>query len=149
MKPATFPTLAPRLGTRRRAEAGTASIWALLVIAGAFTVLFGLVVDGGRLIDARLDSARAAAQAARTATDALSASAVRSGHDTVATAAAEQRAQAYLHAAGKRGTVAVHGASVTVTVTGRSDTEILAIIGISSFPIRETQTARAITEQTP
>ena len=36
---------------------------------------------------------------------------------------------------------------VTVTVTGRSPTQILGVMGIGSFPINETQTARAITEQ--
>ncbi len=34
-----------------RSERGSASIWGILVIAGAFTVLLGLVVDGGQIID--------------------------------------------------------------------------------------------------
>lgn len=134
----------PRL---RRAERGSASIWALLLTAGAFTVLFGLVVDGGRVIDARLESSRTAAQAARVAADALSQASVRSGRDDVAAGTAIDRAQSYLHEAGMAGTVRVEGNTVTVTVTGGSDTEILGVIGISSFPIRETQTARAITEE--
>ena len=132
-----------RDGQRQR---GSASIWALLLTAGAFTVLLGLVVDGGHVIDARLDSARTAAQAARVAADALSEASVRSGRDDVAAAEANQRAHTYLASARMTGTVHVQGDSVTVTVTGRSDTAILAVIGIESFPIRETQTARAITE---
>jgi hypothetical protein len=122
-------------------------VWALLVTAGAFTVLLGLVVDGGRLIDARLDASRVAGQASRTAADALSESSVRSGQDRVAAAKAETRARAYLHAAGVIGSVQVHQNSVTVTVTGRSHTQILGVIGISSFPIKETRTARGLTEQ--
>lgn len=130
----------------RRTDRGSASIWALMLTAGAFTVLLGLVVDGGRVIDARLDSSRAAAQAARVAADALSQASVRNGHDDVAVNAAVDRAQSYLNAAGMTGTVDVAGNSVTVTVTGRSDTEILGVIGIDSFPISEMQTARAITQ---
>ena len=58
---------------RGRDERGSASIWALLLTAGAFTLLLGLIVDGGRVIDARLASSRTAAQAARVGADALSA----------------------------------------------------------------------------
>lgn len=130
----------------RRTDRGSASIWALMLTAGAFTVLLGLVVDGGRVIDARLDSSRAAAQAARVAADALSQASVRNARDDVAVNAAVDRAQSYLNAAGMTGTVDVAGNSVTVTVIGRSDTEILGVIGIDSFPISETQTARAITQ---
>jgi len=132
---------------RHRRERGSASIWAMLLTAGAFTVLLGLVVDGGRVIDARLESSRTAAQAARVAADTLSESSVRSARDGVATAAAVDRAQAHLAEAQMTGTVRVEGNTVSVTVTGRSDTEILGVIGIESFPIRETQTARAITEE--
>jgi Flp pilus assembly protein TadG len=139
--------------TRRRREPskdrGSAAIWALLVTATAFTLLLGLVVDGGRVIDARLEASRAAAQAARIGTDALAASSVRNGHDRVDVTAAVTRAQAYLHQAGMRGTVQVRGDAVSVTVTGRSATRILGVVGIDSFPIEETQTARAITEQDP
>jgi len=110
-------------------------------------VLLGLVVDGGRVIDARLDSSRTAAQAARAAADALSQASVRTGHDAISTGAAADRAGAYLREAGMTGTVRVEGNSVTVTVTGQSNTEILGIIGIDSFPIRESETARAITEE--
>jgi hypothetical protein len=130
-------------------DRGSAAIWALLVTATAFTLLLGLVVDGGRVTDARLEASRAAAQAARIGTDALAAPSVRNGHDGVDASTAVARAQAYLHQAGMRGTVQVRGDTVSVTVTGRSATRILGIVGIDSFPIDETQTARAITEQDP
>lgn len=133
----------------QRPDHGSASIWALLIIAGAFTVLLGLVVDGGRLVDARLASARAAGQAARTAADALSGASVRSGHDYVAATQARQRGSDYLRAAGMHGTVSVHGATVRVTVNGTSRTGILSVIGIGSLPIHESATATAITEDTP
>ena len=131
---------------RCRSERGSASIWAVLVTAGAFTVLLGLVVDGGRVIDARLASSRTAAQAARLGADSLSSASVRDGRDTIAVHAAVTRAQSYLHDAGMTGSVEVAGDTVTVTVTGRSETQILNIVGIDSFPIEETETAQAITE---
>ena len=131
----------------QRSERGSATIWAILLIAGAFTVLLGLVVDGGHLVESRLSSSRTAAQAARVGADALSESSVRSGRDRVAAAAAARDAQEYLRNAGMQGTVRVAGDTVAVTVTGRSDTKILGVMGIESFPIRETQTARGITEE--
>ena len=137
----------PRPPRRSRTERGSVTVWAILVTAGAFTVLLGLVLDGGRVVDARLDASRTAAQAARSAADALSQASVRSGHDKVAAGAANQRAQSYLHDARATGTVRVHGNTVTVTVSGRSSTLILGVIGVDSFAIRETQTARAITEE--
>ncbi|MGH3471469.1 MAG: pilus assembly protein TadG-related protein, partial [Nocardioidaceae bacterium] len=89
----------------RRQDGGSASIWALLVTAGAFTLLLGLVVDGGRLIDARVESDHVAAQAARAGADSLSAASVRNGHDLVARGLAIRRAKSYLHHAGLTGTV--------------------------------------------
>jgi hypothetical protein len=118
----------------------------VLVTAGAFTVLLGLVVDGGRVIDSRLASTRTAAQAARSGADALSAASVRNGSDQIAVNGAMTRAERYLHDAGMVGTVRVIGDKVSVTVTGKSTTVILDVIGIKSFPIEETQTAGAINQ---
>jgi Flp pilus assembly protein TadG len=132
---------------RTRNERGSASIWAILVIAGAFTFLLGLVVDGGRVIDARIAASRAAAQSARVGADALSSASVRNGNNAIDVDAAKARAQKYLHDAGMTGTVSVTGQTVSVTVTGSSETQILGVIGITSFPIEETETAQAITEE--
>ena len=130
-----------------RNERGSASIWAILVISGAFTVLLGLVVDGGRVMDARIAASRAAAQAARVGADSLSPASVRSGHDAISVEAAKARAHNYLHDAGMSGAVSVSGDTVTVTVTGASATQILGVIGIRSFPIEESESAQAITEE--
>ena len=137
----------PGRRSRRSDQRGSASIWALLLTAGAFTLLLGLIVDGGHVIDERLASSRAAAQAARAGADELSASSTRSGHDQVQVTRAITRVQAYLHQARMSGTAHVEGTEVSVTVTGRSPTQILGVLGIDSFPIRETRTARAITGQ--
>lgn len=129
---------------------GLASIWVLLVTAGAFTMLLGLVVDAGTVVNARLEAARTAQQAARVGADALSQSSVRSGGDAVDAEAAARLAHGYLRTAGRAGTVRVDGDAVSVTVTGRSPTRILGAFGIASFPVRETGTAHGITgEETP
>ena len=131
----------------KRDEHGSASIWAILVIAGAFTVLLGLVVDGGRVVDERVGASRAAAQAARAGADALSVASVRNGSDAIDAEAARARAQTYLRRAGMDGIVSVSGDRVTVRVTGESKNQILGVIGVASFPIDETESARAITEE--
>jgi hypothetical protein len=129
---------------RSKSEHGIASIWTLLITAGAFTLLLGLVVDGGNAIDARQQAAQVAQQAARAGADALSAAAIRSGSPDVDPAVARTRAEQYLRTAGQKGTVAVSGRGVTVTVIGRVGTKILGIIGIGSFPIAESATARGV-----
>jgi hypothetical protein len=131
----------------RCGERGTASIWALLVTTTAFTGLLGLVVDGGAAVNARLDAARTAAQAARLGADQLSAGSVRTGGDAVDTAAATAAVRDFLNAAGRTGTVTVRNDRVSVTVTATSPTRVLGIVGIDSFPVRETQTAQGITGQ--
>lgn len=131
----------------KRDVRGSASIWAIFVIAGAFTVLLGLVVDGGRVIDQRVAASRAAAQAARAGADALSAASVRNGGDAVDAEAARVRAESYLRDAGMDGTVSVAGDTVTVRITAESENQILGVIGVSSFLIDETESARAITEE--
>jgi uncharacterized membrane protein len=131
----------------RRSECGSASIWALTVTAGVFTVLLGLVVDGGNVIEARAEAARAAEQAARLAADQLSAGSVREGHDAVSPGAAAESARGYLRAAGMPGTVHVAGDTATVTVHDKVPTKVLGIIGIGAFPIDESATAVGITEE--
>lgn len=128
-----------------RSECGSASIWALLLTSGAFTLLLGLVVDGGHLINARLEAARVAAQAARVGADQLSAASVRSGADAVDQEGAAAAVRRYLTATDHHGTFSVAGDRVTVTVSGRSPARILRVIGIESFPVRESETAQGIT----
>jgi Flp pilus assembly protein TadG len=108
-------------------------------------MLLGLVVDGGRVVDDRSEASRVAAQAARAGADALSSASVRNGGATISAEAAVARAKGYLTGAGMTGTVKVRSHTVTVTVTGRSATEFLGIIGVGSFPIDETRSATAIT----
>ena len=96
-----------QLRRHRRSQRGSISIWAVMITVGAFIPLLGLVVDGGNLIDSRLEAARDAAQAARAGADALSASSVRSGGNEVNPDLAAARARSYLADVGQDGTVTV------------------------------------------
>lgn len=122
------------------------SIWMVIVTAGAFTILLGLVVDGGNAIDARREAARTAEQAARVAVDQLDTDSLRTGGSDVDPGAAVDAARRYLASVDAAGSVRVSGDTVTVTVTGREDTHLLAAIGISSFGVEETASARSIND---
>lgn len=140
----------PRFGrgvTRPDEDGAAATVWALLIVAGAFVVLLGLVVDGGQSLDDRAEASRVAAQAARRGADELSAASVRNGGDAVAARRAQAAAAGFLTAARQHGTVRVDGDQVAVTITGRTPTRFLSVIGIGSFPIRQTRTAEGIERQ--
>ena len=135
-------------GQHARNGRGAVSLWVVLVISVAFTALLGLVLDGGRVIDARLTAARAASQAARAGADQLSGASIRSGGNAVAAQTAAAAARGYLHAAGLRGTVRISGDTVAVTVRGTSNPHILQVFGVGPFPIDETETSRGIQGET-
>lgn len=131
--------------SERDERGAVTSAWVLLIASAAFTVLVGLVYDGGNAIDMRLEAKRAAEQAARAGADEISMAAYRSGREGIDPAAATRRAQDVLAAAGWTGTVRVQGDRVTVTVSGSSPNQVLGVIGLESFRVRETGTAQAIT----
>jgi Flp pilus assembly protein TadG len=124
------------------------SVWLLLVTAGAFTLLLGLVVDGGAAIDARREAARTAEQAARVAADQLDTDSVRTGGADVAAAAAVAAAHRYLAGVDARGSVRVAGGLVTVTVTAREPVVFLSAIGLPAISMEQTATARSIDDDT-
>ena len=134
-------------------DAGNASIVLVLITPALFGVA-GLVVDGGRAINARQRAADQAEQAARAAADALDVDAVRTGAalvlDPVAARAAAER---YLAASGATGFVAVRQGTVSVTVTGTTSTVFLAVIGMNQIHVTGTATSRPargiVTEERP
>lgn len=132
--------------TAQRNERGSISIWTVLLTGGAFTLLLGLVVDGGNIINERLDATRIAQQAARAGADALSPGSVRSGGNNVDPIKARNRAEDYLATAGVTGTVTVNGDKVTVTVTGNMPTQILGVLGVETLPISQTESAHGIVD---
>jgi len=123
-------------------DAGNASIILVLITPALFGVA-GLVVDGGRAINARQGAADQAEQAARAAADALDVDAVRAGAALVLDPlAARHAAERYLAASGATGTVAVRQGTVSVTVTGTTSTVFFAVIGINQINVTGTATAR-------
>jgi hypothetical protein len=131
---------------KRLNQRGSVSAWAVLLAVGGFTPLLGLIVDGGTVVNARLEAARDAGQAARAGADALSAASIRNGGNNVSPDLAITQARAYLAKVGQNGTVTVAGDTVTVTVAGTIHPTLLGVIGVNEFPISETQSARGITE---
>lgn len=123
-------------------DAGNASIILVLITPALFAVA-GLVVDGGRAINARQRAADQAEQAARAAADALDVDAVRTGAALVLDPlAARAAAERYLAASGATGSVAVRQGTVSVTVTGKTSTVFFAVIGINQINVTGTATAR-------
>ena len=125
-----------------RGDTGNASIVLVLITPALFGVA-GLVVDGGRAINARQLAASQAEQAARAAADAVDVDAVRAGTglliDPLAARAAAQR---YLSAAGATGAVDVRAGTVTVTVSAATRTAFFAVIGVDQMNVSATATAR-------
>ncbi len=111
----------PRSPRRLRGERGSVSLL-VVILAPALLMAAGLVLDGGRQLQARRDAAGAAAAAARAATE-LSAPELYAGH--VDPGLARRRAAAELGLQGVTGSVSVAGGVVTVTVDEDVDYLIL------------------------
>jgi Flp pilus assembly protein TadG len=107
----------------RRARGCHGNVSLLVVImAPALLMAAGLVLDGGRQLQARRDAGAAAAAAARAATQLSEQELYGTGLDSgLATA----RAKAELAAQDASGSVAVDGETVVVTVTSQVDYLIL------------------------
>ncbi len=124
-------------------DAGNASIVLVLITPALFGVA-GLVVDGGRAINARQLAASQAEQAARAAADAVDVDAVRAGGPLVIERlAARAAAERYLSAAGATGLVDVRTGTVTVTVSTTTRTAFFAVIGVDQISATAEATARA------
>jgi Flp pilus assembly protein TadG len=108
--------------TRRlRGERGSVSLLVVIMVP-ALLMAGGLVLDGGRQLQARRDASGAAAAAARAAVE-LSEPELYAGH--LDAGLARQRADAELGMQGARGSVAVAADVVTVTVSADVDYLIL------------------------
>ncbi len=131
---------------RTGGDDGVASV-VLVLLAGAFLALAGLVWDGGRAITARQQAADLAEQAARAGADDLDVSAARAtGADRIDPAGAIAAACRYVAvAAPGAGCLAdATPAAVTVAVTTRTPTAVLGIVGIPSLTTHGHATASAV-----
>ena len=109
------------MNDRLRGERGSVSLLVVIMVP-ALLMAAGLVLDGGRQLQARRDAAGAAAAAARAGVDMTEAELYAGRVDPQL---ANARAAAELGAGGMAGTVAVDGVTVTVTVSERVDYLIL------------------------
>ena|SRR5690349_20335207 len=119
----------------------------VLVFMIAILTVIGLSVDGGAKIRALQRANNIAADAARTAGQAIDATqAIPGGAKIVDPGAAVDAANAYLAAAGVEGTVQVSQdrQQVTVTVTITTNTVMLNIIGIDQMTVTGHATAQLL-----
>lgn len=134
----------------RRDERGSASLWAILIVA-AFTLIVGLSVDLTGQINAKLRATDIAAQAARVAGQQVDADTLMAGQTTtgVNTTRARRAALDYIAAAGMTGTVTVQtgGRQLLITTTAAYRPLFLSIIGLGPFTVTGDSTARLVRVQ--
>lgn len=135
-------------GPRRR-DAGNVTGFFIVAI-GSLLLFAGLVIDGGRALDARVQALDLAQSAARAGAAELDLTALRTtGHIRLDPVRARQSALDYLRAAGADGKASATTTTVTVTVQRRQDTLLLRLAGISALTVSETQSAVTRTEPNP
>jgi Flp pilus assembly protein TadG len=106
----------------------------LVVLMVALLALAGLVIDGGRKLDATQKAYAIAQEAARAGAGQVNTSAAyRSGTFKVNPQQARAAAHAYLISAGYSGSVSVSGNSIKVVVHVTEATAVLSLIGIRTF----------------
>lgn len=142
MKTLTHLAVALRSHWRgRENERGSVTAF-VVVMAAAFLVGAGLVIDGGLALAGKTTAMDEAQQAARTAATALAQQPLRDGQIVVDTGPALSRAQAYITATGDNGTVTLNGTLIHAHVVHRQPTRILALFGIAEITVAADATAR-------
>lgn len=135
--------LLARTHTLRRHEAERGSVTAFVVVlATAFIVGAGLVIDGGLALAGKSTAEDEAQQAARTAATVLAQQPLRDGQIVVNAAPALAAAHAYIAATGDGGTIALDGTLIHVRVVRHQPTRILGLFGVSEITVTANATAR-------
>ena len=138
-------------GLRRRLDAagddrGAMSAFVVVLVV-ALLLLAGLVVDGGRAVNARALALDDAEQAARAGANQVDLAHLRqTGQVRLDRGEAERAARAFLVARGYDGgsvQVAPDGNSVTVEVSDHVRTVLLSLALVDDFTVEGTATARA------
>jgi len=132
----------------RRDEGGVSLL--VLVLAFSVIIMIGLAVDGGGKMRALERADNIAAEAARTAGQAIALpQAVRGGAKVIDPDRAVAAAQAYLASApgvvDHEVTWSPDGRRVIITVTINYDTQLLGIIGLNQMAVTGTATAELVT----
>lgn len=128
-----------------RGDAGSASAF-VVVMAVVLMVVAGLVIDGGRALNARSAAMDDAEQAARAGAGAIDVGLLRDTGDVrIDPAAASAAARTFLAAQGwtaDQVVVTTDATTVRVTVDGEVPTALLSLVFIRSMPVHGEAVAR-------
>jgi Flp pilus assembly protein TadG len=130
----------------RRPDYGAVSVYFVGLSVMLF-VLAGLVIDGGSAINARQRAADEAEQAARTGANQIVEESLRArgGTPVIDDDRARAAIAEYMAATGDYADpVLIDPQEVHVTVHSRTESTLLGLIGVSSFEVAATATARAV-----
>jgi hypothetical protein len=127
-------------------EAGTVTAFVVGLVT-ALLLAAGLVVDGGRLVAARVEAADVAAGAARTGAQEMVG--IRAGTPSLDAAAAVAAAEAFAAAAGHRAGAEVRDGRVVVAVSVTHRPVLLGLVGIGPRTVTAVRSARAIDGELP
>jgi Flp pilus assembly protein TadG len=131
------------MNTRR--DSGSLTMMLVLLVVAMLAVA-GLVIDGGRKLNATQEAAAIAQEAARAGAEQVNTSAAYgSGTYKVDVPRALAAAHAYLADAGYSGAVSASGDKIRVTVRVIVRTVVLSLIGIESFRSTGTAVASLVT----
>ena len=131
---------------RRHDQRGSVLTTGTVLLVTVFTLVLGIAVDLSGQVQTKRQAHEVAAQAARIAGQHLDADRFldSGGRIRLSTAAGRTAALSYITATGMTGAVAINGTDVTVTVTAQYTPVILPIVGVTTLPVTETATARAV-----
>ena len=115
----------------------------VLVITMAVICCAGLVIDGGRIVGAKVSASDHAENAARVGAQQVVS--LRTGQRVLDAVRARRNAEAYLVAHGVDGSVAVSANRVTVTVQSTVSTTLLRLVGVATKSVRTTRFAQPVT----
>ncbi len=115
----------------------------VLVITMAVICCAGLVIDGGRIVGAKVSASDHAENAARVGAQQVVS--LRTGQWVLDAVRAKRNAEAYLVAHGVDGSVAVSANRVTVTVQSTVSTTLLRLVGVSTKSVHASRFAQPVT----
>ena len=127
--------------TRTRSDSGMVTAF-VVTLTMALLFAAGLAYDAGRLVDARIAAADAAAGAARAGAQHTVVD--PTGHVLLDRSAAREAAGAFVADEDYRTQVDVSTDAVTVTVTRRLDMTFLRLFGLGHKDVRATHTAEPV-----
>lgn len=133
---------APQMRRRSRALDRGSVTGFVVVITLTVMCCAGLVIDGARIVGAKVTASDHAENAARVGAQQVVA--LRSSDWVVDSARAKRSANGYLTSHGVTGVVVVAGDRITVTVQATVSTTLLRLVGVSSKTVHATRSAEPV-----